>query len=80
MSEKKIPGVWPHGAKPRWYVMKTLLSSGPDRDINRRSVYRNDDRIVTFNYRMAEWHPDDDEALRQLCDRLNKLEWDGADG
>jgi hypothetical protein len=59
---------------PDWYVLKTLLSCGPDSDINRRTLYHKGRAVAIFNQRMAEWHPEDDAALSALEYYLNHTE------
>ncbi len=59
---------------PKWYVLQTLLGCGPGSDVNRRTIYHNNEEVITLNYRMDEWHKEDSIALQKLCNYLNKLE------
>lgn len=57
-----------------WYIQQTLLGCGPNRDINRRMLYRGMEEIVCFNKEMREWSREDDKALQKLASFLNSLE------
>lgn len=57
--------------EPRWEIARTLLGCATGHDVNRRSILFDERTVVTFNRRMAEWHPEDDEALRKLVAVLN---------
>jgi len=61
-----------------WHISKTLLGCGEGSDVNRRYLERGFEQVVCFNHRMAEWHHEDDKALQNLCDYLNKMERENA--
>lgn len=54
-----------------WYVTKTLLYSEPD--TNRRTLYRGDHKVVTFNEDMDEWPKEQDKILDEIVRLLNSL-------
>jgi hypothetical protein len=55
-----------------WRISQTAMGFPAGHDRNRRFLSCGDKKVATFNYRMAEWHPDDDKALVDLCVFLNE--------
>jgi hypothetical protein len=43
-------------------------------DKNRRILYDGAKQVATFNFRMDDWHPEDEDALHKLVNYLNILE------